>query len=308
MTAADGPGPSDERVVVHAGSGKRVREYALVLSARAVDHAIIRHGHQHLLVVPESLQARARDELEAYARENAGWPPPDDQPGPPARGALACVVYGALLSLIHHARHAGWGDLPWWSAGMTRAGDIQQGEWWRCLTALTLHDGLPHLAGNLLFGVVFGALACQLVGTGLAWCAILLAGAAGNGLNALIQPASHTSVGASTAVFGALGVVVAYRWRRRGHFAHNRLSRWAPLVMGLALLGFLGTGAGSEPGRVDVMAHGTGFGIGLLTGIGLAAWRHRRGLPGDRAQAMLAAVPPLVVAVAWWAAFRETTP
>ena len=45
--------------------------------------------------------------------------------------------------------------------------------------------------------------------------AALAAAAAANLLNAFVQPASHLSVGASTAVFATLGLLSAYAWRRR---------------------------------------------------------------------------------------------
>ena len=41
------------------------------------------------------------------------------------------------------------------------------GEWWRAVTALTLHGGLSHIAGNLVFGVMFAVLASHSLGVGL---------------------------------------------------------------------------------------------------------------------------------------------
>ena len=95
------------------------------------------------------------------------------------------------------------------------AGRVRDGEWWRTLTAMTLHVDAEHLIGNLLFGAAFGLIAGHLLGNGLAWCSIVAAGALGNVVDALLHPAAHTAIGASTAVFATLGLWAAYVWRRR---------------------------------------------------------------------------------------------
>ena len=97
-----------------------------------------------------------------------------------------------------------------WLAGPTRAG-----EFWRAVTALTLHLDVGHLLANLGFGIVFGLLAGQLLGAGRRVGHGARRGGAANLLNAFIQPATHSSVGASTAVFATLGLLAAYAWRRR---------------------------------------------------------------------------------------------
>jgi hypothetical protein len=149
-------------------------------------------------------------------------------------------------------RHRAFG-LDWWEAGMSRAGLIRDGEWWRTLTALSLHADPLHLVGNLVFGLVFGFLTGQLLGWGLAWSGMLLAGALGNALNALIHSPSHASIGASTAVFATLGILAAYSWKQRRHL----VNRWLPFGGGVALLAFLGMGGG----RTDIFAHVTGFAL-----------------------------------------------
>jgi hypothetical protein len=78
----------------------------------------------------------------------------------------------------------------------------------------------------------------QLLGSGLAWLAILLAGALGNALNALVQSPKHTAIGASTAIFGALGILSGYMRRSRVVPWRGGLRRWAPLAGGVMLLVF----------------------------------------------------------------------
>ena len=79
-----------------------------------------------------------------------------------------------------------------------------------------------------------------MLGSGLAWASILATGAMGNLFNALIRPGAHTSVGASTAVFAALGLVAAFAWKRRSYPNEPKLARWAPLVGAVVLLSYLG--------------------------------------------------------------------
>ena len=94
-----------------------------------------------------------------------------------------------------------------------------------------------------------------------------------NLLCVLLEPSSHISVGASTAVFATLGVLSAYAWRRRANDGERWTYRWAPLFAGVCLLAF--TGAGGE--NTDVLAHLLGFGSGAVTGAALAQSPRRLG-------------------------------
>jgi rhomboid protease GluP len=153
------------------------------------------------------------------------------------------------------------------AVGSAQADLIRDGAWWRTVTALTLHVDHGHLLGNLVAGVVFGLLVAQLLGSGLAWLAILLAGALGNAVNAALQAPDHTAVGAPTAVFGALGVVSGYTRQRRTIPWRGGLRRWAPLSAGILLLVY--PGFGGE--RTDVGAHVAGFAVGAVLGWAVGA-------------------------------------
>ena len=132
------------------------------------------------------------------------------------------------------------GSTGWRPARGRRGGPIA-GEWWRAVTALGLHADLGHIGSNLVAGSLFGFFLAEILGGGLAWLMILAAGAAGNAINALIQPATHTSIGASTAVFGAVGLIAVLALRYRPRRWRRGLRRWAPLAAGIMLLAFLGT-------------------------------------------------------------------
>ena len=94
------------------------------------------------------------------------------------------------------------------------------------------------------------------------------AGALGNITNVLIQHPSHRAVGASTAVFAALGLLTAYTWMHRRDTRYRLAYRSAPLVSGLVLLAYFGTG----DARTDIVAHLTGFAWGLAGGLAAGHW------------------------------------
>ena len=253
-------------VVASARRASGLAEERLVLRARGVPHAVIQDRGRRLLVVPVREALRAQEELEAYARENVQR----GEVRPPARavtrGFSGAIGYASLLV----ACHLRFG--PEREAGLVDGARVADGEYFRIVTALTLHADAGHLASNVVFGALFGLLAAQQVGNGVAWLAILGAGALGNAINVALRAEAHRALGASTAVFAALGLLVALalRWRRHQD-TPGRLRRWAPLFAGLGLLGWLGT-AGE---RTDIPAHLHGLLAGILVGLPL------RGLTGD---------------------------
>ncbi len=238
-------------------------ESRLVLDAVGIPVETVQRDGWWILVVRGDDLAMAAAELDAYRHENA------EQPSEPSNGvrvyqgaAAAILVYAGILLLIATLA-AQWAyGLEWLSVGRMQAGRVMAGEWWRTVTALTLHLDAGHITSNLIFGAIFGFLAGRVLGGGVAWLAIVVAAALGNFINAVVQSPSHVSIGASTAVFAALGVIVAHALRPRSLGRERPLRRWSPLIGGVVLLAF--TGVGGE--RTDVVAHLTGFLAGLLIG------------------------------------------
>jgi membrane associated rhomboid family serine protease len=145
---------------------------------------------------------------------------------------------------------------------------IQYGEWWRPFTALFLHADLGHLAGNLLSGLFFGTLVARSIGPLRAWLLILACGTLGNILtSALTYPEPFVSLGASTAVFGALGILsgLGFATMLRTPLRLPWAKIAAPVVAGIILLGWLG--GGTHGGNTDVLGHVCGFGSGLAAGL-----------------------------------------
>lgn len=238
-------------------------ERALVLQALGIPGELTRDEEGWLLRVPEEQAARASREIAIFETENAGWPRRARPLVRLAPGVHGVVVYVLVLLAVAWCQSHEFLGQDWLQQGRAHARSILDAELWRTVTALTLHLDIGHLIGNLVFGALFGLFIGQFVGSGVAWLGILIAGAAGNLVNALLQPPWHSSAGASTAVFAALGMLSAYVWRRRGDFDERWPVRWAPIMAGIALLAY--TGAGGE--RTDVGAHITGFVCGLAAGL-----------------------------------------
>lgn len=253
---------SVEPVAIYRSTSERdCRERLLVLHAVGIPGGVLRAAGDFVVVVAPGHAERAHAELQAYASENVAVPiEPVEEILEPA-GFGGTLAFTAALLLVAMLAQREFGGFDWYAAGRTNAGRIQHGEWWRTVTALTLHADWAHLIGNLLVGGVVGWLASRALGSGRAWLLILLAGAAGNLLNALVRSPEHTSVGASTAVFAGIGLLAARTWRSR-RWTTNKMQRWAPLIGGVLLLSLLGTGGG----RTDVPAHLFGFLCGALSG------------------------------------------
>jgi membrane associated rhomboid family serine protease len=136
----------------------------------------------------------------------------------------------------------------------------------------------------------------------------LLAGSLGFALEAFVR-GEFTTIGASTAVFAALGIQVAYQWRLRRVFKGLAWKRWAPLFGGIVLLAYLGINdpkespvwAAREAARIDVVGHVCGFACGLVVGW-MLAFGPRGIVASPRVQALLGALALIAIAIAWWLA------
>jgi len=235
----------------------------LVLTAAGIPSAIRADGALFILEVDDTELDLALGELGHYEAEVR--PTPVAPPPPPRRQPhawIGCLVYAAVLLGVAYAIGNGLVRLDAFDLGELDAGRLQSGQWWRAWTALTLHLDPGHLAANLGAGIWFGYLAAGELGSGSSWFLIVNGAALANWVEGELGPATHRSVGASTAVFTALGMLAAHAWRTRFYLPQRRALRWAPLVAGIVLLGWLGS-AGEQ---TDLIAHALGFVVGVLIG------------------------------------------
>lgn len=275
----------------------RMRESAdraLVLHAMDIDHSLDRGIVGWRVAVPEHEESRALEQLHLYETENraARSLPVDESPRPNAAAGAIGWTFVLLFGFWLQSRHQF--GIDWLAAGRMDVAAIRSGEWWRAVTALTLHADVAHLFVNIGFGAVFGSLLVRQVGVGLAWLMVLIGGTAGNLMNAFVQKPWHTSIGASTAVFAALGLLGAYLWTGRRLIHDSWARRWTPVVGAIVLLAWLGTG----DERTDIVAHLTGFLAGFAIGAVLGRVI-KPGPPDPVLQAWLGGLAISCVILAW---------
>ncbi len=275
-------------------------QHALVLVASGVMSRLVPGAAGIVLLVAAPDALRAQFELDAYTRENTPRPPSRRIDVRPLRAVIdGALVYCAVLVFVQAAAGRDAFSRDWFALGDAQAGLMRGGEWWRAITALGLHADFGHLAGNVALGSLLGILLAQLVGVGLGWLAILVCGAAGNALTALFYPAEHASIGASTAVFAALGLLAALAWRQRAPLWWG-IRRWLPLAAAVMLLALLGVGGE----HTDVGAHVAGLIAGGVAGAALAVAGDR--LPqGRQAQWTYGAAALGLFAAAWLVALAS---
>ncbi len=252
------------------------------------------------LLVDPTDAAVATVELDAYAAEREIPPPSDVARSGGGGGAVAGVIgYAGVLIAIAAASFQPGSHSIWAAAGGMSVGHVWAGQWWRPVTALTLHADAGHLLSNLAFGGFYGLLAGRVLGGGVAWLSIVIAGSLGNAATALFRGAEHASIGASTAVFAILGMLVADGLRPVAREA-RLFKRMAPLIIGVVV--FSMTGLGGE--RTDVGAHVAGFVVGLPTGWLIGRWP----AAGPAPQRFAGAAGLAIVTAAWgWAIVQAAT-
>lgn len=280
--------------VFQSPSARDCSDRALVLHALGIPYEMVSGASQSVLIVPAEFVEKARYELWQYDQENTKQKPRAPQVVPVYQSGMPGVaVYVLLISLIAWFAGIALFNVDWYIAGRVDGELIRNGQWWRTITALTLHAGIRHLAGNIGFGVLFGLMAGRLVGSGVAWFGIVMASGAANFLNTILLASTHRAIGASTAVFGALGLVSGFVWRAK----LMRQDRWplrlGPIVGGIALLAFTGTG----DANTDVGAHLAGFVCGFVCGTLLTFVSHY--LPRHKLQLVSGIAAIGIVAVSW---------
>ncbi len=284
--------PAEVEVCAVSSRGQ-ADEYALVLVAIGLAPRIRARDGGLVVTVRGDEAERARSAIDEWTLEHQDDPPKNQAPPPPLDFQPGITLSIALLAvfLVSGPRQAGG---PWFESGSADAARILAGDLFRTVTALTLHADLPHLLSNVLAGTLFLAAVCGMLGAGIGSLLVLLAGAAGNYANAMLYGSHHISVGASTAVFAAVGILggVGVVRRRRQGFAGGRA--WLPFAAAFGLLAM----TGMSP-RTDLSAHFFGFFAGCMAGP-LAGWAFPE--PPPRPGQWLAGAAGAALVVSCWSA------
>jgi membrane associated rhomboid family serine protease len=291
-TGADGGAGSDPGIVRATADRRAADEWLLVLTAEGFRASVHHASGAFAIRVPTGERKAAALVLEQYELENLRLEETPVPPPEPIGNVERLTAALVCLALVAFAAWTGPRDpaVDWFARGSADAAAILDGELWRTLTALCLHADWGHVLSNALFGALFLSAAAAGFGPGVAVALTVAAGAGGNLANAIFQGPDHLSVGASTSVFGAVGLLcgrgVAQRLRR----GELGVRLWVPIAAGLAIIAMLGTGE-----RSDLWAHLFGFLTGGFLGIPASlAWPRSAAWP-----VQLAALAATAAALLW---------
>jgi len=277
--------------------------WALTLSSRGVaSRAREADGMFELYVAPHDAafalaELNAIDREERDARRAAAADAAIARPQLSKHATLGAVVVALLLLAFFAVTGSRADGALWFSAGASDAERVLHGEWWRTVTALTLHADTAHVVSNVGIGTLVIAAVMRSEGVGFGAALVLASGTAGNFINAWAHQALHRSVGFSTAVFGAIGILGGLAFVDARRHLKPRRPAWTALAGTLALLALLGM---SEKGSVDVLAHVFGAGTGLGLGV-LSAWLRARP-KSSRGQWLAGTGALATVLTSWWVA------
>lgn len=288
-----------ELLLVPDGDRQTAQEWALVLASQGMNSRVLeRNGLLVLEVGPGRVDA-ARAAIASYQRENPDAPDCEPEPDLDSdASSWAGLVFGIAIMAIFAATRGRELSPELFDRASANAALILSGQWWRCVTALCLHSDVPHVLGNALIGMYLVNAVCREHGSGLGIALILSSGALGNALNAFAYASGHQSVGASTAVFGAIGVLAGSA-AARPRTTQPLRRRWVPFAAGLGLLAMLGT-SGT---RVDIWAHFFGLFAGSV--VGVATGRYIGSRLSRNLQLALGAIVIGVLTGCWMLALAE---
>lgn len=137
--------------------------------------------------------------------------------------------------------------------GMTGGGELAMGQWWTLCTACFLHGSILHIAFNMVIMRRYLPMVADLFGNVRAFVIFMAAGIAGYMLSAVLG--GHNTIGASGAIFGLMGALIAYG-RRTGQ-SQITSQLWTSAIMMFVMSFVMG-------GAVNNWAHAGGFIGGFL--------------------------------------------
>lgn len=259
--------PDEQAGLVELGTYPTERaafDRGLVILAMGQDYWLVPSPEGYRLLIEPKNEKRARHQLARYEAESVGWPPlpPEDPARPYDPRQITPLLWCFSLVACFWAQHRWPGLLE--DAGVLKPEQVfQHGQYWRLFTALFLHADFGHLLSNTVAGFFVVSVMLGLVGNRRGWLLLGLSAVLGNLFTATIHlNGAYQSLGASTAVFAALGLITG----RSAHLAcfASPPHRWRGLLIslatGLGLLALFGSGGL----QTDLGAHLGGFAAGTL--------------------------------------------
>lgn len=290
----------DKSIIATFRSQRKAHEAGLAILAAGGTYWVYPDQDTFVLVVRRNDAKRLGNEVRIYGIKNRFWPRVSPDLAEQQISRIPTFLFLLFLVLAFLLQ----GSTPEIEAlGMNSSKAFwNQNQWWRLITAVALHADLGHLMGNLFGMGLFGYFTARYLGNGLGWMAILATACVSNLTNVIIHMDSDfLSLGASTAVFGALGLVTGFpvgSYLRTGRQISKR--QWLiPLSGGLMLLAWLGGGTV----RTDVAGHLWGFLAGLLLAGVLAKFEIHAKI-SKKGQAVLLVATWTLLILAWLFALK----
>ena len=215
------------------------------------------------------LQARLADERQTRQLLKPGVTPATW--GLIALNVAAFVLQNRLAAsaAVDPGSPQAWHDALLRLGGNDPALTLGQHQYWRLAAACFLHGDIFHILANMASLYSLGAIVERLCGPWRFLGLYALTGLAASLLSAVCGRAGVPSIGASGAIFGLAGALLAPHWRRDARFPKDladRLFSWLLRPLGFILLLGLGLQVMDLPFQFDNFAH---LG-GLLCGLAVA--------------------------------------
>lgn len=140
------------------------------------------------------------------------------------------------------------------------------GEWWRLGSATLLHAGLLHLAFNVWALWNAGLFAERIFGNAAYLVLYVASGLGASLLSVAVRPLV-VSVGASGAIFGVYGALLAFVLTHHGVFTKDFLAAQRNSLFAFVAYNLL---FGLTQPNIDLWGHAGGFATGFLAGLALS--------------------------------------
>jgi membrane associated rhomboid family serine protease len=256
------------KTTLYTGDSNTVLDYSLLLASQNLDHWIAVSDKRWVLQVPNATANTCQQLMDIWTRENQKSEVDTSEfPNPEFRIEPLVILILPILAWFF----LGLSDNPslYYSAGTAWSEKIRAGEIWRCFTALSLHSDARHLLSNLISGYLILTLLKLRTPMSLVFPGLLIFSALANYAVAWSVGPEFRSLGFSTFVFAALGLLALTEtkiaWRRR-----DRVFRqFTPVYSALLVVVMMGIGENS-----DVLAHFYGFISGCLLGLLMPQIKH----------------------------------
>ncbi len=233
-----------------------------ILASQSIDGQPEKMGNGRFdLLVREADADRARYHLDRYALENPGKPlhgrdsTPESSLSAPLFLSPAALIAALVIAMVHYyLESSGLWPRALFAYGISPY-FLGQGETFRAITALFLHSDAGHVMGNMAGLILLAGPLTRVTGPGSGLFFLLAAATTGNLLANGFSMHARLSIGASTAVMAAAGLLSARQALGKS------LGFWQPLAAGLILTALFSHGP-----RTDISAHLFGFLAGVATG------------------------------------------